>query len=119
MRVKAEKGWMMETNKELDQWAAEKIGLTVYVHQDGRIKVLTIPKHWKFDKGIFTLSDARCREIVREHFEISTNRGHWNDGIEVDHWYSTTEDNKFEADGKSIEEAEIACIAAIMEDDHG
>ena len=93
---------------ELNKWSAEKVGLTVYA-DEGRIKILTIPKDWAFDESEWTLSDARCREIVREYFKIHTNQMLSGDVICGAHPYGG------EFIGKSIAEAEIACIKAIME----
>ena len=112
----------MKTNTKLDKWAAEKCVGSVDrlkpLKNEGEIidYVLEIPSSGiAFTLATFTLSDARCREIVMEFFEISTNRGHWHEGKEWEHWFATTDDNKFEADGESIEAAEIACIQAIKD----
>ena len=104
----------MKTNAELDKWAAEKCGVdtcaSIYDDLDTALYISNTN-----GSKIWTLSDARCREIVMEFFEISTNRGHWHEGKEWEHWFATTDDNKFEADGESIEAAEIACIQAIKD----
>jgi hypothetical protein len=91
----------------LDKWAAEKVGFNCKdasgVHQ------------WQvFDAARFqpfTLSDARCREIVREHFKMCSDYfdGSWKA------WSRTGEFTATHGEGKSIKEAELACIAAIRE----
>jgi hypothetical protein len=99
----------MKSNKQLDAWAAEKLGFTV---TDGG----GVPQ-WQVFEGAwlqpFSLQDARCREIVREHFSICTIETVPNS--EGDNWFSYVAIKSNYGEGKSIEEAEIACIAAIME----
>ena len=87
---------------DLDRWAAEQCGL---------VPLSNAPDfRWCNKTAIYwTLDDARCREIVREHFRFDTEiYGH-------DMWqcYSDIFDDFVE--GKTIAEAEIACIKAIKE----
>ena len=105
----------MKTNAELDKWSAEKVGLTVYVHQNGKIKILTIPKDWEFDQGEWTLSDARCREVVRECFKITTCEN-WDEEAN-ERWMAFQHGarNIRAFTGDLIEAAEIACIQAIKD----
>ena len=90
----------------IDEWSASQCGVNTRPNND--------PWKWKIGgvtyKNAWTLDDARCREIVREHFKITTvylnygNKGNWRslqgsiDGI-----------------AKTIAEAEINCIKAIRE----
>ena len=95
----------MKTNAELDKWAAEKCGVSI---------ANTLTKcvyHFKHNKKLYyfdwTLSDARCREIVREYFKVRT--GNMNES----EWFCSVIDSDIYSEGKSIEAAEIACIQAI------
>lgn len=97
---------------ELDKWAAEKCDITVR-EVDARY---AIPQHSFIRDGKlfiyeWRLSDARCREIVREHFKIITN-------VPYDPKYKWMAHQHFHTNwihGKTPEEAELACIAAIRE----
>ena len=92
----------MKTNAELDKWAAEKCGVTEY---DGGNGYFFDGKNFQFYE--WTLSDARCREIVRECLEINT----WlAGGI----WFAASI-FCLPVEGKSIEAAEIAGIQAIKD----
>ena len=104
----------MKANAGLDKWAAEKVGLTVYVHQNGKIKILTIPKDWEFDQSEWTLSDARCREIVREYFKIRTVVDDFAENNPLWKAYVFSPE-LIEPNGKTIADVEIACIQAIYE----
>ena len=58
--------------------------------------------------GLFTIKDARCREIVREKFHIFTEP--YDDQV-----ICITNYGQYKAYGKTIPESEIACILAICE----
>ena len=64
---------------------------------------------------MFDIRDPRCREIVREKFGVSTIKH--NDQFEcyVDNGTGALLRNS----GKTIADAEIACITAIAESDNG
>jgi hypothetical protein len=98
----------------LDKWAAEKVGFNC---KDAS----GVPQWQVFDAARFqpfTLSDARCREIVREYFKIETELSR---GFYVGWTARTTEfvppkDEPYKIyAGKTLEEAELLCIAAIRE----
>ena len=100
--------------KSLDRWSADKLGIyiteTYWAPEDRRTN------YW----GEWTLDDARCREIVREHFKINTSftsNGRWR-SVEMK-WRRKEPDNTgsycLSAIGKTIAEAEIACIEAIKQ----
>ena len=97
----------MKTNAELDKWATEKCGVIEYDDGNG---YFFDGKNFQFYE--WTLSDARCREVVREHFEIITDRYR---GAKI--WYCSNQ--RQYAEGKSIEAAEIACIQAIKDAEEG
>ena len=61
----------------------------------------------------WTISDPRCREIVREKFKLATYQHH--EGA----WLCTNPMHKIESFGKTIAEAEIACITAIAIEQEG
>ena len=100
----------MKTNAELDKWAAEKCGVEVFsagINADTLLIDST-----KYPQDVWTLSDARCREIVRECFNITTglsSKRLWRAGV------PTTGKGMISKIGKSIEAAEIACIQAIKD----
>lgn len=87
---------------DLDKWVAEKIGAKV---DNGRRLIEqfgTLPR-----LSIFSLQDARCRELVREYFRIITYPYYSEKG-----WTCSAEVIR-PIFGKTIAEAEIACIQAI------
>ena len=66
--------------------------------QDGNIDM-----EWSID-------DPRCREVIREKFKIRTV---WNESDNV--WKAYTFTPFAEPNGRTIAEAEIACLKAIYE----
>ena len=92
--------------EEIDKWAAEQCGVEVFQTKpvSGGVFLWTMPngciRQW-------TIQDPRCREIVREHFDVQTMQYQgtwfcaWNGGTEETINYQT------------IAEAEIACIKEI------
>jgi len=110
----------MEINAELDKWAAESCGVFVQERSRGQVN-----EYFEYDNGVdgttiiedfWTLSDARCREIVREYFIITTRPVRKGES-----WFASSDKEKEHGVevicviGKTIAEAEIACIAAIMD----
>lgn len=91
----------MKTNAKLDKWCAEKVGAG---------------KHPKYREYPFTLSDARCREVVRECFEITTLKAIYG-GCEDDCRWQAFQASGADMGGfgKTIAEAEIKCLEAIYE----
>lgn len=98
--------------KSIDEWAAAKCGVEFKQTWKGRVWYLNGKLH---ENDEWTIKDPRCREKVRDHFNICTvkhtstkpNRN-WqsNSFLNVD----------FIAEfGSTIAEAEIACITAIYE----
>ncbi len=95
---------------EIDKWLAGQCGVWIdagyWIHNSIEFR------------GQWTIQDPRCREIVRERFKIETYPTH-----DESAWTSTApkEPNsgsnvyEYEAEGKTIPEAEIACITAIYE----
>ena len=88
----------------LDQWAAKQCGIKIFAHPND-----SHPKPLYYSSGVWALSDARCREIVREHFSIQTLI--WNN-LWFCAWDNGTQETNLFA---KIAEAEIACIKAIRE----
>ena len=97
----------MKTNNKLDQFAADMCGVT------------PCSIGWEHEGEQFnfpwSLSDARCREIAREFFEIETLNDKWRSGLWKSKGYEPSAGGFCSALGKTIEAAEIACLAAIME----
>ena len=105
----------------IDQWAAEQCGVRVGMTNDGRL----VPHESKsmYKIAFWTINDARCREIVREHFKITTMyrpagwvamQNKWTKRINI----AADQDDRYiclSGIGKTIAEAEIACIKAIYE----
>jgi hypothetical protein len=100
---------------KLNKWTADKLAIYLYkpkeVNEHGyyfynKVDMRDCDYEW-------TMQDARCREIVREHFKVDTTWTTDND------WYCFVELDKddylVEERGKTIADAEIACIKAIME----
>lgn len=58
----------------------------------------------------WNIKDPRCREIVREHFNMQTM---WGDVEDWESMASHDDFGNFSADGKTIAEAEIAAIEEI------
>ena len=93
------------TNNELDKLVAERIG--VIVPRGSRHFFLNGKRHGY----TWTLQDARCREIAREYFGIDTEYDEQEKS-----WMAAAKAKCFVfGHGKTIAEAEIACIRAIME----
>ena len=66
----------------------------------------------------WTISDARVREVVRERFEIETRVNYANFGeVLKKYWKSTgvSVDKRFHGKGRTIAEAELACMIKIAE----
>ena len=84
----------------IDEWTAEQCGV--------KIEPSIILGEWQRidDWTPWTIQDPRCREIVREHFKICTD-------FSIDGWFSGRAGTTEQYAGKTIAEAEIACIKAI------
>ena len=101
----------MKTNIELDRWAAETCGVKVIA---GIINIDTLLiKGGKLPLDIWTLSDARCREIVREWLKIRTAPSYPNRFSARSFKVETVK--PYVHIGKTIADAEIACIQAIKD----
>jgi hypothetical protein len=101
---------MMDINK----WAADKCGIKIVSQGE------TAP-FWTDDKepvelvnSEWTMQDARCRELVVEHFKIDTE---YYQHAKV--WEAAMADDYGIYGGREAtrSEAEIACIEAIMKAD--
>jgi len=98
----------------VEQWSAEACGVELNPPPQDSVMIISWV-YWRLNGDGYTypwtLDDARCREIVREHFKIDTTWTTNND------WYCFVELDKdnylVEERGKTIEEAEKACIEAI------
>ena len=107
----------MKTNAELDKWAAEKCGVSTV--DRGGFLTIRQKSSVKVDGTCFwTLSDARCREIVRERFKLETLLG--NRSKTFSSWiceYLSDEDSHLICGGRgdTLAKAEIECIQAIKD----
>ena len=93
---------------KIDKYFADKCG--VKQHQNAYI-------------GKWTIKDARCREVVREKFEIQT-RHSWIEGKPCWICEATVQQpedqwNEYWEHGKTIAEAEVACLKSIYEAEKG
>lgn len=93
---------------DLDKWCAEQCegeGLSW--------KVMVTMTGWTLVVGDgyvpFTILDPRCREIIRERFRFDT------EAFSTEGWECYHRDMDKFFSGKTIAEAEIACITAIFE----
>ena len=101
----------MKDYTEINKWTAEKCGVALYA-----ITPVIHSNYKEYDyleKGIeqrWSIERAECREIIREKFLIRTV---FNDSDYV--WKAYCLKPFIEPNGKTIAEAEIACIVAIWE----
>ena len=93
---------------DIDKWAAEQCCNEYVYLWDGKLFYMKGDIKAPFE---WTITDPRCREIVRDHFKIITDV--WPLGGWCAHQHLET--NRKDAIGKTIAEAEIACITAIWE----
>ena len=105
----------------IDEWAADQCGIVLYTPKQINEHGMYCYDDWGNDFDYeWTIQDPRCREIVREHFKINTSyidRNKWR-SVEMK-WRKKEPDSTgsycISATGKTIAEAEIACIEAIYE----
>ena len=94
---------------DLDKWAAEQCGASPEF--DMRRSIAWFRYKGEACRYRWTIQDPRCREIVREHFNITT----WYD--EVGYWNASQsyfkDSDCIDYSAPTIAEAEIACIHAI------
>jgi len=95
----------------IDQKAAEALKLKIYPSAKMDGDKPGFEYNFKYYDFPWTLNDARCREIVREHIGIDTIQTE-NGWTCYSDW---TKSKYFTPEYKTIAEAEIACIKAIME----
>ncbi len=91
---------------EIDKWTAEQCGVIPYHDPpEGDYWEVFMTPDGITHRYRWTIKDPRCREIVREHFHLRTYfRNTWCCCEDLtSHTYT----------GKTIAEAEIACITAI------
>ena len=102
----------------VDKWAADQCGV-----QLDKITGCVLQAERGLAPWYWTITDPRCREIVREHFWLSTTRA-GNSTILMDgnYWGCTSTNTDIRSlykkpvfYGKTPAEAEIACINAIYQ----
>ena len=89
---------------ELDKWVSDNLKLKLLFEG--------FEYNFKYFPYTWTLSDARCREIVREHFKINTTCG-TNEELGDWYWAETAYPRNSFGRGKTIAETELACLNAI------
>jgi hypothetical protein len=105
--------------KSIDRWSAEKAGVIIGDNPDNKYWSVMQSDGMLYVYSEWTLDDARCREIVREHFKIDTVYAHTDIGYNriicpEGHWYSRVLDIA-EGIGKTPAESELLCIEAIKQ----
>ena len=111
----------------IDEWAAEQCGVEIdynrFIISGAPTYLLPIDNGDSESYVFWSIHDPRCREIVREHFWLSTTRAS-NSTVLMDgnYWGCTSTNTEIRRlykkpvfYGKSPAEAEIACITAIYE----
>lgn len=102
--------------KLINEWAAKvcKVVLSTEHYDDGKpLWKFGHQSKWKLYE--WDIADPRCRQIVREHFEIELVLKNFSDKL---NWCAYTNKRPylgFADFGKTIAEAEIACITKIHE----
>jgi len=95
---------------DIDKWYAEQCG--VNYNDNGWCENVEFPT-WCTTR--WTIKDPRCREVCREGLEITTDRLNKNISIGFDKWCAYDERGEIVCSGKTIADAEIACLIAIYE----
>lgn len=102
---------------QVNKIMAEACGVEPHIVDEGRlIDHNAFVINGKIYSYAWTIEDARCREIIREKFKVETLVNY-----STKNWFCSDEFNK-KGEGKTIAEAEKACITAIckqMESDDG
>lgn len=93
---------------ECNQWTAKHANATIKLWGSGAHKITIIIKGEYIE---WNLADARCRQIIREHFKIDTNYHDYFRDIKCC-WHASIDDICC-AYAKTIEEAELECINAL------
>lgn len=107
-----------------NKWLAEKIGITSgHDMMTGAYYTINNDEY----EGVFTIEDPRCREIVRERLKVNTCPGktalcNGKPNPPIEEYFGSWCLNVVDSDGeviafkgKTIAEAEIACILSIVE----
>ena len=107
-----------QTLEKANKWSADKYGFTVgrnpYDNLDTQLYYRPVRLEKQAYGHVWTILDPRCREIIREQLGISTISNHAQ-AIDSDDVFYWAENAKYSGNGKTIEEAECACIIVIME----
>ena len=95
--------------KDINEWFASKCG----VERTDFGWICDSKK--KAGNGKFRIEECACREICRERFGISTISNHAQATKNRDDQWYWSETHKHTGKGKTIEEAEVACLKYIYE----
>ena len=98
--------------EEIDKWAAEQCGVGFTTNHKKQVVAwftgsIDERVYWEFE---WTIQDCRCREIVREHFELNTQ---FRPALPKARVFCYSAKYDVSEAGKTIAEAEIACIKEI------
>jgi len=97
--------------KDINKFYAEKCGVTTRINN---IKELCFQTEWG-NYTVWTIQDPRCREIIRERFKLDTLLGIRSKSLNT--WVcerlSDSGNLICGGKGKTIAEAEIACLTEI------
>ena len=94
---------------DIDKWFADICGIHIFSNNHRLpIELWTTPDGWVC---LWLISDPRCREIIRERFNLSTLNRNAKEGK----WGCGDEKSKLVGHGKTIKEAEVTCLKAIYD----
>ena len=107
---------------DIDKWYAEQCDIPYddvdddyFLTVETQVETPRPDYHYYPDTIPWTITDPRCREVCRERFNICTRKmqtGNWL----ATHQYKTEYGTSvFNEEGKTIKNAEIACLKSIYE----
>ena len=96
-----------ENEMNIDKWFADSCGIHLFSNNDeSPIELWTTPDGWVC---IWLISDARCREVIREKFNISTEYDL------LGTWTASSAGGEFFGQASTIMDAELACLQVIYD----
>ncbi len=98
---------------DINKWYADKCGVTEEINADEGDFCWYTDTHITYG-GKWTISDPRCREIIREKFSVDTNYDRYSNLWEA-MTYDNEDDPIFISTGATIAEAEKSCLQEIYE----
>ena len=90
---------------DIDKWFADICGIHIFSNNcKSPIELWTTPDGWVC---LWLISDPRCREIIKETFNITTEYDL------LGTWTAINADGELFGQAETIREAELACLQAI------